>query len=178
MTRMTKQILTVTMGLVVLFPAARALAQSSEHSARCYAINVGTPDSEQDDATPHRRQRASRRAPEFSASQILDLEFRVLLPPSLNGNHQLELKVMTPKGHLYQSLSVPFSDQNEGEQEGGRESRGRRSRRTRSLAATATLPVAGTTIVTSSLYGKWHVEAYLDGAQTVCTPPQSFVIEP
>ena len=177
MTRMTTKILTATTALVVLFPAATSHAQSADHPARCYAINVGTPDTEQSDAPDNRPRRAARRAPEFSASQILDLEFQVLFPPSLKGTHQLELRVMTPKGHLYQSLSVPFSGQNVSEDE-GHQSRGRRTRQSRTLAAKATLPVGGTTIVTSSLYGKWSVEAYLDGAQKTCAPPQSFVIEP
>ncbi len=176
MTRMTMQILTATMGLVVLFPAAMSRAQRSEGSTKCYAIRVGTPDTEQSGTKTNRR-RASRRAPEFSASQILDLEFQVLLPPSLSGDHLLELKIMTPKGHLYQAFSVPFSAQNASETD-GRQARGHRSRRSRSQAAKATLPVAGTTIVTSSLYGKWSAEAYLDGAQGSCTAPQSFVIEP
>ena len=176
MTRMTTQILTATMSLVVLFPAAMSRAQRSERSTKCYAISVGTPDTEQS-ATKKNRRRASRRAPEFSASQILDLELQVLLSPSLSGDHQLELKVMTPKGHLYQSFSVPFSAQTVPDTD-ERQARGRRSRQSRYQAAKATLPVAGTTIVTSSLYGKWSVEAYLDGSQTACTAPQSFVIGP
>jgi hypothetical protein len=40
----------------------------------------------------------------------------------------------------------------------------------------ATLPVAGTSITLSSLYGPWTVQAYVDGEPTPCGPATRFTI--
>ena len=45
-------------------------------------------------------------------------------------------------------------------------------------AASTTLPVGGTDIVSSGLYGRWRVEAYLDGAEQRCAPAGFFVLSP
>ena len=44
----------------------------------------------------------------FSATKILDLQLGALLRSRITGEHVLNLKVYTPKGHLYQQLDVPF----------------------------------------------------------------------
>jgi hypothetical protein len=41
----------------------------------------------------------------------------------------------------------------------------------------ARLPVAGTSITLSSLYGSWTVQAYLDGQPSTCGPATRFTIE-
>ena len=41
---------------------------------------------------------------------------------------------------------------------------------------TATLPVAGTSITMSSLYGRWSVEPHLDGQPGPCGPAARFTI--
>ena len=40
----------------------------------------------------------------------------------------------------------------------------------------AALPVAGTSITLSSLYGRWTVQAYLDGQPEPCGPATRFTI--
>jgi hypothetical protein len=40
----------------------------------------------------------------------------------------------------------------------------------------ARLPVAGTSITMSSLYGRWTVQAFLDDHSRPCSPPRVFVI--
>jgi hypothetical protein len=95
----------------------------------------------------------------------------VALSPAVKGQHQLEFKVYTPKGHLYQSLSATMN--------APAASADRRKRESAKRTAAATLPVAGTTIVTNSLYGEWRVEASLDGErETTCGKALLFVIEP
>ena len=42
----------------------------------------------------------------------------------------------------------------------------------------ATLPVAGTSIVNHSLYGRWKVLAHLDGSPIPCAPARAFWIGP
>ena len=43
-------------------------------------------------------------------------------------------------------------------------------------SVSATLPVAGTSITLSSLYGPWTVQAYLDGQSDPCGPATRFTI--
>jgi hypothetical protein len=108
----------------------------------------------------------------FRASRITELQFDTVFPRRLTGPHVLELKIFTPRGHLYQVLTVPFS----GEGRGGRRRRVPGNprflleREMRFVGAgayhvSARLPVAGTWITTNSLYGSWRVEAHVDGAE-------------
>jgi hypothetical protein len=116
--------------------------------------------------------------PLFRATQILDVQIHVALPRRLTGEHQVDIDVLNPNGHTYQRLTVPFVGADRkpkkrklegyphpvGEQE--QKERGRHGRA--AYAVSATLPVAGTSIVTSSLYGDWNAEVFLDGAVEPC----------
>ncbi len=115
----------------------------------------------------------------FSATQILDLDFRVKLRPETSGEHILRVDLRTPKGHHYQTLTVPFSTD---------ASLAGTTRRVEGFprplevqtADTAAvdgvrvprvdvqLPVAGTAIVHSALYGRWTAIAYLDDETASC----------
>jgi hypothetical protein len=105
------------------------------------------------------------RVPTFSPIRDRDLQLRARLR-RIEGTHTMYFKVFTPRGYLYQTFAVPFPAP-------GPE---RAARRERVHRVTATLPVAGTTIMTSGLYGQWRVEARLDAAPTLCGHPKSFVI--
>jgi hypothetical protein len=130
----------------------------------------------------------------FSASQILDLRFRTTLARPLKGQHVLELRVYTPKGHLYQVLSVPFAAPvptkpapkrmpREPIVEGNGNAATNRAAEVEidepdpTPSLDATLPVGGTSIVTSSLYGRWTVTPHLDGSLDACGPARQFRIE-
>jgi hypothetical protein len=128
----------------------------------------------------------------FSATKVLDLEIGALMNRKLTGDHLLELKVFTPRGHLYQSFAVPFSGaatraasaprlrQVDGYPQPLPEQPVRTVRdagQVRYLVSTR-LPVAGTSIMTSSLYGAWRAEAYLDGGLKPCGPAKTFTINP
>ncbi len=127
-------------------------------------------------------------APSFSATRVLDLTFTVLFPPALEGEHVVELRVFTPDAQLYRSMVVPFARAAQAgaaravdgyarpvpQQALRQVSRGRGVY----AAASATLPVGGTDIVSSGLYGRWRVEAYLDGAQQRCAPATPFNLRP
>lgn len=141
-------------------------ASAAEKSAVCTSILVGAPD------TPATSQRRSRKKQAFSASQILDLELSVTLSRAARDAGTVDLKIYTPKGHLYQTITVPIAS-DEAKQKESRE-----RRQSKRSFAVATLPVAGTTIVTSSLYGTWRVEAHLDGGTNPCGRAQQFTIEP
>ncbi len=131
----------------------------------CGAIQITAP------GAPSAPKRKVKKKPTFSASSILDVALEVPLSPSLKGPHRLEFHLYTPNGHLYQALPATVT--------APPASTDRRQRQISKRTAIATLPVAGTTIVHSSLYGEWRVEAFLDGERTTaCTKPLSFVIEP
>jgi hypothetical protein len=139
----------------------------------------------------------TRRQHRFSATEILDVEIHVFLPASLEGEHRLDVKVYTPDSQLYQVLTVPFEA---AEPPAAAENGARRDRRklsgilrplpeipapivqraeggrTRYRKVSATLPVAGTSIVSSSLYGTWAAAAFLDGSVSSCGPDARFVI--
>lgn len=140
----------------------------------------------------------------FSSRKTLDLLFRPRLMQNLQGEHLMQLKVTTPGGFLYQVLTVPFvGEAQPGGRErpgwvtnqataaadpppprvvpgfprplevqrlvpagGGRSEYELRAR----------LPVAGTSITLSSLYGTWSVQPYLDGAAEPCGPATRFTI--
>jgi hypothetical protein len=125
----------------------------------------------------------------FSASEILDVEFKTRLFHCPKGEHLLELKLYTPNGHLYQVLAVPVVvDAGKGKQsvmvKGFPKALTSQAiatdakQGTERYFATATLPVAGTFITTNSLHGTWGVEAFLDGKQLRLIGNQSFSIRP
>jgi len=137
---------------LVLAVAAEAASSEALASRRatCTVLGVASPQ-----ASETRRQ--------FSATRVIDLEF--VLSTRRGAALPLALKVFTPNGYLYETLLpqlVPSSQGRGGE-------RGR---------LTARLPVAGTAILTSSLYGRWSVVPYLQGDVDACGPPLAFWIGP
>jgi hypothetical protein len=88
----------------------------------------------------------------FSARHVGDLEFVLTYPRRLTGR-RVELKLYTPRGHLYQTLSETLGPLRH------RHAPGQVSLR---------LPVSGTLIEQSALFGKWSVEPVLDGTPTAC----------
>jgi len=157
--------------------AARPPREVPAPAGSCAAIVVTAPDVR----TPARTQA-------FSATKILDLQLAAILRTRLQGDHTLEMKVYTPKGHLYQVLTVPFSAA------AASAARTRlvegypqplpeqamtavRHEGVRRYSVSARLPVAGTSIMTSSLYGRWRVDAHLDGALEACAS-KTFTLQP
>jgi len=100
------------------------------------------------------------RAPRYSAAKVDDLEITATIAPQVRGGHRLALKVFTPRGHLYQTLRVPVTASS-------LPARGPWPP-SRTHKVSARLPVSGTLIVTSSLYGRWRVVPYLDDAAAPC----------
>lgn len=129
----------------------------------------------------------------FSATEIIDVDFSVLLTPGaarrFAGSHVVEFRIHTPRGHLYQSIAIPFSsDAN---------AKGKKvivpgypqpietqlltevsTDNGKNLRATVRLPVAGTAIVANSLYGMWTAQAYVDGETLACSKPVTFTLTP
>ena len=124
----------------------------------------------------------------FSATRILDLQFSSRMRRRLAGEHVLQFKVYTPRGHLYQPLTVPFTSL--GRRKGDRWVDGfprplpEQAQRpvddggVRRYEVSATLPVGGTAIMSNSLYGRWRVEAFLDSDLHPCGTAARFDIQP
>ena len=127
----------------------------------------------------------------FSATEIMDIDFYVLFTVGaaqrLKGDHQAEVRINTPSGALYQSISIPFSSET------------RKAGTSRSLpgyprpikveilssvgvgnsgnmAIPVHLPVAGTPIVTNSLYGTWSATVFIDNETLPCAKSAQFSI--
>ena len=124
--------------------------------------------------------------PQFPATKVLEIE--VTFDDGFTGDHVLHLKLTTPNGHHYQTLTAPISSS--AEQRGAsRTVRGYpRPLAVRVLApataeglsgnaVTLELPVGGTAIVSSALYGTWTAEAFVDDDLGVCAAGQ-FVLTP
>ena len=157
--------------LVVTGIASVALAQDRRPASGCSAIEVTAPGV-----------RKQPRDLRFSTREALDLAFETRLERKVeDGDHVMHFKVLTPSGFLYQDLARPFSSGKPG----------RRDKHTGPVAALAKprdgrdsarpslharLPVAGTSITMSTLYGRWTVQAFLDDHARPCSPPRIFAI--
>ena len=176
----------IAMLLVATGIAAATPAQDAPAPRGCSAIQVMAPGLK-------KQPRDGR----FSTRKILDLDFETRLERPFYGDHVLHFKVFTPSGFLYQELRVPFtwprprrghkSDQDEAQAVPVAASyprglpvqvlgdadarRGRERGRLR-----ARLPVAGTSITMSTLYGRWPIQAFLDDKTRPCSPLRRFTI--
>ena len=133
----------------VLMAAVVAVPEGHLERGRCSAVGVRSTQ------VSDRRQ-----APlVFSATQVTDLELYAQALGS--APRALRFELYTPSGHLYQSLTAEPLTQAR-----------------RRGAVRATLPVAGTFIMTSALFGAWRVEPHFAGDSKPCGPPTRFVIRP
>ena len=146
-----------------LLAAPGAPGAPSRPTGACTAVWVTAP-------APPGKEAAKRRSLSFSAKDVLDLELHVAVPSTgPAAGRKIELKLFTPRGHLYQMLS-PSSGESEAE--------ARAARRQRFEIVSASLPVAGTTIVNNSLYGTWRAEAFVEGESSPCAKARAFEIQP
>ena len=122
----------------------------------------------------------------FSTVRILDLDFTIRFDDGFSGDHLLHLKLLTPKGHHYQTLSTwmtsdPALRKSLRRVEGYPRPLAVRLWRKAGLPSlpevTLSIPVGGTQIVTNSIYGMWTAEAYLDDQSEVCAA-QLFILAP
>jgi hypothetical protein len=121
----------------------------------------------------------------FSASRTTDVTFAVLFKQGFSGDHLLDLRVFTPAGHLYQSIAVPIGDE-EGSRRVDGYARPLKVKKPKPAVLSnerfsrveVVFPVGGTSISASSLYGRWSVQAFLDGATDPCGAKTHFQIKP
>jgi hypothetical protein len=129
-------------------PGANAPSATHERPALCTVVEIRS------DRDHHDRTR-------FSATRILELRFETRLSGPPKREHTLRLRLNTPSGFLYQVLAVPVGAGRNGQRR-----------------VEARLPVAGTSIMASGLYGRWTVVPQLDDSSEPCGPGRHFVIRP
>jgi hypothetical protein len=132
---------------------------------------------------------AGRRAA-VSAAETREIVFRVRLRPVHTGVRRLELKVRAPGGYLFRSFSAAVTPSAAGLgapapllasdalRRGGDGPAPSTPEPRRRWAIDLRLPVAGSLIVSHSLYGPWTAEAFVDGDETPCGPARTFRIDP
>jgi hypothetical protein len=124
----------------------------------------------------------------FSARLVDDLTVAVRFPGGVTDSHVLALDFATPKGFLYETVTVPVAAPNTAPRMRHLKGYPRPVRELVPRSVTSggstvhevdvPFPVGGTMIVTDSLYGTWNVSPRLDGAEQPCAPPTSFGIVP
>lgn len=137
---------------------------------------------------------ADKVASTFSAAGTIDIDVLVLFERSeanhfLKAENDLEVHLFTPAGDRYQSLRIPFTS------DAGKKGKERKVKhypyaietqmlreieigKKKYAAAVVRLPVAGTSIMTSSLYGTWSASAHLDDDSEPCAAPATFTVTP
>jgi hypothetical protein len=123
------------------------------------------------------------------ALEVLDLHFMVSFN-QVDGDYLLELAVHTPNDHLYQVLTAPIST-TAAKSEGTRQVAGfpfpmavqhlqqdSTGKKQAYSGAILKLPVAGTQIISGSLYGSWQVKPFIDGQPADCGELYRFTLLP
>ena len=174
--------------LPALLAASQLAALPAPTSRVCSSVEVVAPG-----------QRRATKRKTFSAKKTLDLKLQTFLKSKrkVSGDHLLQLKVYTPRGYLYQTITVPFYRQPRRSEKRRPEDlqfepvrvvpgfpraldvqKTRRARlgRKRYDRVTARLPVAGTSITLGSLFGRWTVVPFLDNGTAPCGRPRGFKI--
>lgn len=127
----------------------------------------------------------------FSATQVIDVDLSVLFHPGIAakfaGDHKVEVRIYTPRGHLYQSMTIPFTSDPSRKGNHVTIDGYPQQLETQLLEEVSTsngkqlrtfvrLPVAGTPILTNSIYGTWSAQAYVDDEPVACSKPAKFQI--
>lgn len=128
----------------------------------------------------------------FSAVEVIDIDFSVVFTPGaakrfLDGDHLVEFRILTPRGHLYQSMTLPFTADpaKKGAKvkvEGYPDPMPTRGlddvvyEKGNHVRVFTRMPVAGTPIIWSSLYGVWTAQAFVDGESVPCAKAAKFTI--
>lgn len=167
---------------VVLMAAPESHAAKKDKS--CLAVLVGSPQVDP-------RESRWTTSPSFSATGVLDVEFAILFSKQIAAQfdsvHMVEFRVYTPTGALYEAITIPMTT-----------NRNRAAERHRvpgypdlvpvrvlesvnhglgqGMFAKVKLPIAGTPIVSNSLYGVWKATALVEDEPAFCGTPAEFTI--
>lgn len=122
----------------------------------------------------------------FSVRTVTDLSIQVIFRTELDRDRVVTLNVLSPRGFLYRTIDVPVAPpRGEGANRSMRVEGYPYPVPVKTAAQTTVgkdtvwiaevpFPVAGTSIVSSGLYGTWRIETWLDGASQACPGRTSF----
>jgi hypothetical protein len=188
---MKRTLFPTLVAVAVLNVAPPALAKSNNDRS-CVAVVAGSPQKPWNGGRDAGEKNYGKiEAPVFSATEVIDVQFAIVFSKSVaaqfSGVHMVEFRIYTPQGHLYESITIPMTTN-------GRRS-GERHRVPgypdlvpvqvlqsitrgggQGMFAEVTLPVAGTSIVSNSLYGEWKAEAVVEDEIAACAQPMTFTI--
>jgi hypothetical protein len=179
--------------LAVAAPLAHADSKKPKADKSCLAVVVGSKQKLGNNGKDDNEREFENGIATFQATKVLDVEFAIVFSPTVAAQfadvHLVEFRLLTPQGNLYESIAIPMtSDASKAGQSyrvpgypdlipvqvlqsinhgGGR-----------GMFAKVTLPVAGTPIVSTSLYGKWTAMAVVDDEIAPCSTPAQFTIAP
>ncbi len=170
---------------------AAPLMSAPKADKKCLAVVVGSPQSLSNKGNSAAEREFEGGIATFSATKVLDIEFAIVFAPSVanqfSNAHPVEFRVYTPQGNLYESISVPVTNDKK---------RAGEKHRVASYPdlipiqvlqpithgggsgwfAHVTLPVAGTPIVSNSLYGTWSAEALVEDEVAPCSQRARFTM--
>lgn len=171
-------------------PAVFAANNNSKSNKPCLAVVVGSPQQLGQGNDDDEREFESGIVT-FPATKVTDIEFAIVFSQQVASQftnvHVVEFRVFTPTGNLYESLSIPITidARRAGERHRvpsypdlvplqvlKRISHGNGN----GFFAKVTLPVAGTPIVSNSLYGNWKADALVEEQTSACGTPALFTI--
>lgn len=171
-------------------PAVFAANNNPKANKQCLAVVVGSPQQQLGKGNDDESEFESGIVA-FPATKVTDIEFAIVFSQQVASQftnvHVVEFRVFTPTGNLYQSLSIPIT--NDPSRAGERHripgypdlvplqvlkriSHGNGN----GFFAKVTVPVAGTPIVSNSLYGTWKADALVEEETAACGTPALFTI--
>jgi len=179
-----------TIALLTAFTIALPLF-AAKPDKRCLAVAVGSKQALTSKGNNDDEREFEGGASSFSATKVLDIQFAIIFSKEIAKQfanaHNVEFRVYTPQGNLYQSITIPIT--NDPVRAGERHRipgypdlvpvqvlQSINHGNGKGMFATVTLPVAGTPIVSTSLYGEWRAEAVVEDEVTPCSTPATFVI--
>lgn len=155
---------------IAVCPSRAICADIGKAGPKACSALIVTADKSEDTAT------AKKKA--FRATRILDVRVRAVIPSSVvfEAADVVTFRFTTPKGNLYQTIDVPVrSSTKKGEAErrvpgypfplAVQQPKSTKVDGTPAQTVETRLPVGGTVIMESGLYGDWIVQAFVGGAR-------------
>ena len=169
-----------TLAAIAVCPSRATCTDLGKAGPKACSALIVTADKSEDTAT-------TRKAT-FRASRILDVRVRAVISSSVmfEAVDVVTFRFTTPKGNLYQTIDVPVrSSAKKGEAVrrvpgypfplAVQQPQSTKVDGTPAQTVEARLPVGGTMIMESGLYGEWGVQAFVGGARP-CSA--AFVLQP
>lgn len=169
-----------TLAAIAVCPSRATCTDLGKAGPKACSALIVTADKSEDAAMTRRKT--------FRASRILDVRVRAVIPTNVvfEAVDVVTFRFTTPKGSLYQTIDVPVrSSRGKGETErrmpgypfplATQKAENERVNGAPAQTVEARLPVGGTVIMESGLYGEWGVQALVSGSRP-CSA--TFVLQP